>query len=486
MARPTCSASISESSTVRRVTNVATGVSGLTPTGPALSVAADGSAIAFTVYRNGRPRLTVLERNEVAEDERPMEGHYFVDVPVDEGPLNPAMGHVNRLLADHDTGLPVAEPSSTIAYQPRMALEGIGQPYLSSGGGPFGTFVRGGAAVVFGDMLGERKLGAAVQVSNRLRESAFALRYLNQERRWSWGGIAELEPGYARFRTSEAIEHDGEAAVLRHTDYVQRMQLRLAAIVAYPFSRGLRMEMYGGARQASYHSDQRSAITSASTGEIIDSAQLEARGGAPTTVGEVGAALVRDTTVLGPTGPLMGSRYRIEVAPAFGDLTYTTVMADVRRYLMPVRPFTLALRGIHAARYGPDGSDPRLFPSYLGSSYFVRGHHQDLRYCTPDETRSCGDELLGNRLLVGNVEVRFPLWGLLSRQIEYGLFPLDAFLFADGGIISRADGQRTAISAIGGGIRANAGGLPVEIGAVRAVDGPRPRWQFDVGFRVGF
>jgi hypothetical protein len=32
----------------------------------------------------------------------------------------------------------------------------------------------------------------------------------------------------------------------------------------------------------------------------------------------------------------------------------------------------------------------------------------------------------------------------------------------------------------------NAGGLPLEIGAVRALDGPRPRWQFDLGFRVGF
>ncbi len=46
-----------ESSAVRRVTHVSTGVSGITPTGPALSVSADGSTIAFTVYQNGRPRL---------------------------------------------------------------------------------------------------------------------------------------------------------------------------------------------------------------------------------------------------------------------------------------------------------------------------------------------------------------------------------------------------------------------------------------------
>jgi outer membrane protein assembly factor BamA len=117
----------------------------------------------------------------------------------------------------------------------------------------------------------------------------------------------------------------------------------------------------------------------------------------------------------------------------------------------------------------------------------------------------CGDELLGNRMLVGNLEVRFPIWGLRSRQIEYGVIPIDAFVFADGGIISgsgigdRGSGSssgsrlpapgsriRTGISSIGFGIRVNAGGLPLEVGAVRALDGPRPRWQFDLGFRVGF
>ena len=123
------------------------------------------------------------------------------------------------------------------------------------------------------------------------------------------------------------------------------------------------------------------------------------------------------------------------------------VMADVRRYLMPVRPFTLAVRVLHSARYGADGGDPRLLSSFLGSSYFVRGHRQDLRYCRPDATRICGDDLLGNRMLVGNLEVRFPIWGLLSRQIEYGMFPIDAFVFADGGPSISGSGNR------GSGIR---------------------------------
>jgi Tol biopolymer transport system component len=490
------------SSAVRRVTHVSTGVSGITPTGPALSVSADGSTIAFTVYKNGRPRLVVLDRAEADANERgidppsPLQGYgatgmYTIAAPASDS--DAAFGRINRLLADDVTGLPDVEAMRGLDYKPRLQLEGIGQPYLSSGGGPFGTFVRGGGALLFGDMLGERKLGAAVQIGNRLRDAAFELRFLNQERRWTWGAVAELEPGLARFRTSEAIQHAGEPALLKQTEYFQRMQLRTAALLAYPFSRGLRVEMFAGVRHAAYHRDHRTQISSTVTGRVLESEQVQTRGGAPTTVAEAGAALVRDTTVFGPTGPLMGSRYRLEVAPAVGDLSYTTVIADVRRYLMPVRPFTVAMRLVHSARYGDDGNDPRLLPSYLGSSYFVRGHRQDLRYCRPDATRACDDDLLGNRMLVGNLEIRFPIWGLLSRQIEYGMFPIDAFFFADGGIISRSGigdqglaSRRTGISSIGGGIRVNAGGLPLEVGGVRALDGPRPRWQFDLGFRVGF
>ena len=168
---------------------------------------------------------------------------------------------------------------------------------------------------------------------------------------------------------------------------------------------------------------------------MLASDHVESRGGLPTTVAEVSAALVHDTTVFGPTGPLLGSRYRLEVAPARGQLSYTSVTADVRQYLMPVRPYSIAVRVLHSARYGADGSDPRLLSSFLGSSYFVRGHREDLAFCRPDATRVCGDDLLGHRLLVGNVEVRVPLWGIQGRQIDYGLFPPTLFVFADGGMV---------------------------------------------------
>ena len=463
---------------LHRITNVDTGVSGITPTSPAFSLAEDAPVLAFTVYERGRPRLVVLNECSALEGERVAKAATIGDATQPEGAID-------AYLADSSQGLPEAASMANRAYTSRLSLEGIGQPYLSSGGGPFGTFVRGGGAVLFGDMLGERRLGAAVQIGNRMRDAAFMFRFLNQERRWNWGVLAELEPSVIRYRRSEMIEFEGQPSLLQQADYLQRAQVRAAGVLAYPFSKGLRVEFTGGVRHARYHRDLRSHVKAPDTGKVMFTERVESRGGLPTTVAEVSAALVHDTTVFGPTGPLLGSRYRFEVAPAAGELTYTSVTADYRQYFMPVRPYSVAVRVLHSGRYGVDGGDPRLLSNFLGSSYFVRGHRQDLRYCRPDATRVCGDDLLGSRLLVGNVELRVPLSGIRSRQIDYGMFPADAFVFADGGRIW-GDGSTSMISSIGGGVRVNAMGFPLELAAIRALDGPRPRWQFDLGFRVGF
>jgi hypothetical protein len=462
-----------KTSAIDRITDVATGVTGVTPTSPALSVARQTPVVAFTVLQRGRHRLVTLRAPEVlARAARVAEE-------------NSGSGVVAEALADHQTGLPDPASLITRAYSSRLSLERIGQPYVSSGGGPFGTFVRGGGSLLFGDMLGERRLGAAVQIGNRLRDAALEIRYLNQERRWNWGAVGELEPTLRRYRRTADIVHDGEAATYKEADYLQRMQLRAAGVVAYPFSRGLRVEFYGGVRAAAYHRELRTQVSSVATGRVLEREQVETSGGVPTIVGEVGAALVGDTTVFGPTGPLLGSRYRFEVAPAVGSIGYTRVLADYRRYVMPVRPYSLAIRVLHSGRYGRDRDDARLLSSFLGSRYFVRGHTVDARYCPPDPTRVCGDDLLGSRLLVTNLELRMPLWGMFTRQLEYGPLPADVFVFADGGGVW-SEGRRGFISSLGGGVRLNASGLPVEVAAIRSLDGPRPRWQFDVGFRVGF
>jgi hypothetical protein len=93
---------------------------------------------------------------------------------------------------------------------------------------------------------------------------------------------------------------------------------------------------------------------------------------------------------------------------------------------------------------------------------------------------------------VGNVEVRVPVWGMFKRDLDYGPMPIDAFAFVDGGVVwsrpgsdTLTAGRRTIISSLGVGMRMNIG-LPIEVAAVRSLDGPSRGWSFDFGFRTGF
>ena len=57
----------------------------------------------------------------------------------------------------------------------------------------------------------------------QLRDAAFEFRFLNQERRWNWGAIGELEPGLRRYRRYGEVEHAGEK---RQTDDVFRVRVQ--------------------------------------------------------------------------------------------------------------------------------------------------------------------------------------------------------------------------------------------------------------------
>ena len=104
---------------------------------------------------------------------------------------------------------------------------------------------------------------------------------------------------------------------------------------------------------------------------------------------------------------------------------------------MPLRPVTLALRALHYGRYGSGSNDPRFGSIYLGYNSFIRGYDGiDASECTADGKSRCPiyDRLFGNRILVGNAELRAPLWGLVRGRLSYGPVPVEIAAFADAGV----------------------------------------------------
>jgi len=123
---------------------------------------------------------------------------------------------------------------------------------------------------------------------------------------------------------------------------------------------------------------------------------------------------------------------------------------------MPVSFYTIATRVLHYGRYGSGGDDSRLFPLFLGYPTLVRGYDVNTfsaSECVPSSptANDCPafDRLIGSRVLVGNVEVRFPLLRPFgATQHMYGPVPVEVAFFADGGIAWNSLTQATTATSI--------------------------------------
>jgi hypothetical protein len=465
-----------QSGAVRQLTNERSGVSGVTALSPALSVAADAGRLAYSIYKEGGyeiraialgagwPAVTALSR------------------PADDQPLAPVTPPLTPVVS------PPRAAATPVRYRGRLGLSSVGQPYLSAGGGALGGFFRAGMSISFSDLLEQRQLQTAVQVGTRARDFAVQSAFVNRQSRWTWGFLgAQLPVGFVSTRT----RLEGPDGVARDTESFRQTHRQAMAMAAYPFSRVRRFELTAGLHSIAFDREVRTRRYDGATGQLIAEHDHHLPAPAHVALIESAAALVYDSSVAGPTAPVLGQRSRFEVAPTFGDLSFVTVTADYRRYLMAVRPLTLALRVQHVGRYGADASDGRLLPLVWTVRDLVRGYSMREAVGRPCTATACDPliEAAARRLFVGNVELRAPLLGPLGLVRESTAVPVDAFLFADAGSFARGlpgDRSSTTIRTLGAGARLNATGFIFEFAAARTLDRGDRGWTLAVNFRPGF
>jgi outer membrane protein assembly factor BamA len=274
----------------------------------------------------------------------------------------------------------------------------------------------------------------------------------------------------------------------------------VSGVVAYPFNRSQRVELSGGVTRLSLDQVVQTTAYSLYTGGIVVNDTSETSLRPPLTLGTSTVAFVHDTASFGVTSPVQGQRYRIEAAPTFGPITFTSITGDYRRYFMPISFYTLAVRGLSYGRYGSGGADPRLNPLSLGYPALVRGYDVntfEASDCVPNARSQCPafDRLLGSRLLVGNIEFRFPLlrpFGASRRM--YGPLPVELALFTDGGVAWNSGdkpailgGTRDGVSSAGVTLRVNLMGFAVgQFDFVRPLQRPGRGWVFQFNLTPGF
>ena len=473
-----------------RITRSSTGVTGITSSSPALSVARTAPRVAFSLQRN---TFEIRQLKDTALTGSPVPPRTTLAA----ARLAPAsrLTAVDRMLANAAAGLPTGPLAESVPFRPRLGLNFVGQEFNVSTGGT-GPFLSGGIGFLFSDMLGNHVVEALVQTNNEFRDTGGRVGYLNRTGRWNWGAFVQHVPvvtgGVARSRS----EINGQPVIIEQEVRDRQLGQQIQGVLEFPISRSQRFEFGAGVSHFTFNRRIRTDVFTPSGGLVTqDEQNFEISD--PLTLWQGTAAFVTDSAVFGATGPLLGYRSRFEVAPTFGEVDYTSVVLDARRYLMPIEPFTIAGRALYVGRYGGDAESGRFSPLFVGFPTFVRGYDIysfDAHDCEPGACIQL-DDLEGSRLLVANVEFRTPLVGMFKGRIDYGHVPVDLIGFFDAGIAWRdSDGgpsssfsDRPWVKSAGAGVRVNALGFAViELSAVHAFDRPRDKWQFLFALQPGF
>ena len=478
-----------------QLTNLLTGATGITELSPAMSVSA--SRLAFSVYENDGYNIYALDAPQQLAG-LPLES----SIPRDAGVLPPRTsggGLVYSYLNNTAAGLPVTNAFPAEDYKPRLSLDFLGQPMVGFGVDSFGSYVGGGISAMFSDVLGNHVVAGDIQTTSRFDETGGSVLYLNRTHRWNWGASLDQTPYVLRGFTQSLGVQDGQTFVEEDEFRTVQTDRGFSGILMYPFSRAQRVEFSGGLRQIGGKQDVTVRLFDPSTGQQF-AEQTQRLNTFPTlNLGIASTALVYDTSIFGVTSPIRGSRYRLQLDQTSGSITYGAALADGRTYMMPVRPITIAVRGMYYGRYGRSAQDPLLTPVFIGYPELVRGYdYGSFRAdeCGVTSTGSCPviDQLIGSRMIVANAEVRAPLWSLFGGRSFYGPLPIEVAGFADAGAawdrsrsLRLTGNDRNLVRSVGAAMRVNLFGYAVgEIDYVRPLDRPLRGWMWQFSLRPGF
>jgi hypothetical protein len=423
-----------------RLTEVASGISGVTSTSPAMSVANNGS-VYFSVFENNTYSIHMLDapagRGVLVSD---------TVAPTPAGILPPSEGAdsglVERYLKDPATGLPGATSWEITNYTPSLQLDYIGTPTVGVSLDTYGNAgIGGGIFGLFSDMLGNHELGVQLNVQGSIQDLGGQVQYINRSNRWNWGLSAGHIPYTSGAQRATATDTTIDGHTYPTVAYETLLQREFVDAVEgqaiYPFSITNRFEAGLGYTHIGYSIDYERIVT-LQNGEIIGGSNASLDGPAGVNMIQPQVAYVGDWSFFGYTSPVAGARYRAELGGTFGTLTFGTALADYRHYFF-ANPVTFAVRGLGYGRFGTDAESDRISPLFIGREAFVRGYSSSdfTEEDCADGNGDCPqfDRLLGSRIGVLNAEIRIPVFGTEDLGlINFPYLPLEITGFADAGI----------------------------------------------------
>lgn len=415
--------------TTEQMTELFTGISGITEFSPALSVSAHDD-IVYSYYRSQKYALynamasefkpQVVSGTATNFDAALLPPPKAVGVDLINSNLNNFLSY-QRIPADSIQNIPY-RPQFKLDY---LASSGVGVG-VGIGAGSYGAGLSSGIQGVFSDILGRNQIYAGASVNGEIYDFAAQVFYIQQKGRWNFGGgISHIPYQLATYNVVPStynVNNQNVDAIEERYDIIRIFQDQLSVFTSYPFSKVTRLEFGTGASRNSYMVTRYSTFYDAN-GNYLDFQRNRISNDRynndpynnvgilrPINLMQVSAALIGDNSYFGIASPLSGFRYRLQAEYDFGSYRFFSPTIDLRKYAR-VKPVTLAVR---FNAFGRFGQDTGLYPYYIGYPFLIRGYESQTFYGSNTSGPSNGftiSQLSGSRVAVANFEVRLPFTG---------------------------------------------------------------------------
>ncbi|HZY38570.1 MAG TPA: tolB protein precursor [Mucilaginibacter sp.] len=442
---------------VEQMTNLFTGISGITSYSPALSISADND-IVYSYYRAQKYSLYNAKASDftaVAVDSQAIDFSAGTLPPLRSAGVDLINSNLDNFLAY--PRIPV-DSIHQVPYKPQFKLDYLASSGVGAQVSQFGTGLSSGIQGVFSDILGRNQLYAGVAVNGEIYDIGGEFAYINQAGRWNFGAsISHIPFQTANYSAVSGTYHVNSTTTIpdveERFDLIRIFQDQLSLFTSYPITKKTRVEFGTGAATYYYRVDRYTTYYD-TLGNVLNSNHTTVSNSTynsettnnglilkPFTIYNVNTSLVGDNSFFGVASPLNGYRYRLQAEYDFGTYQFFAPTIDLREYIR-VEPVTFAARFYGYGRFGNTGT---LYQPFIGYPFLIRGYEAQTFYGNGNTTSTNGftiDQLSGNRIAVANFEVRLPLTGpeRLSQFKSRFLFT-EFNVFFDAGLAWNAGDQ---------------------------------------------
>ncbi len=427
-----------ETGDVYRQTRILTGISGITPLAPAMSLARETDEVCYSHYFGGKYSIYTADQPDFSPVKVNRDSVNFTASTLP--PLNRAVEGIidNNLANMYNVPKTPVDSFKTVPFKPKFKLD-----YISNMGGigigasQFGTAMSGGVEMLFSDITGANMIYTGLSINGEIYDFGGQVTYINQRKYITWGVYGSHVPfstGWFEYDTAHINGYVWDVMKLNH---LRIFESSLGGISYFPLSQTIRFELGGSVSWYNYRLDVISNYYDPANPYGGYYQRYDKNVPTPYKgfqIERFNVAWVLDNSSFGIASPAKGLRARFQVDQTLGDISYFGTLLDARKYFF-FKPYTIAIRGYYYGRHF--GNSDQLYDLFIGYPWYVRGYERaglfdnaslNSRVVTPNQ-------LTGDQMVLASAEFRIPFTGPKRlTMFKSNFFFTELAFFTDAGI----------------------------------------------------